>query len=85
VQGNRARILANCANMSKRKESLSPLEGFFLKDSSKQISFCFSLSLSTGPGQVQRFSTSLVGVLYLVSGRIVTSIVYQNVCPPAAR
>jgi len=44
----RAGILANCANMSKQKGVLSPLEGFFFKDSSKRISFCFSLSFSTG-------------------------------------
>ena len=44
----RARILANCANMSKPKGALSPLDGFFFKDSSKRISFCFSLSFGTG-------------------------------------
>ena len=43
----RAEILANYANMSKRKGALSPLEGFFFKDSSKRISFCFFLSLGT--------------------------------------
>ena len=44
----RPRILANCANMSKRKGALSPREGFFFKNSSKRISFYFSLSLGTG-------------------------------------
>ena len=34
--------------MSKQKGALSPLKGFFFKDSTKRISFCFSLSLGTG-------------------------------------
>ena len=37
----RAEILANCPNTSKREEVLSPWEGFFFKDTSKRISFCF--------------------------------------------
>jgi len=40
-------MLANCANMSKRKGVSSPLKGFCFKDSSKRISFYFSLSLGT--------------------------------------
>ena len=38
-----ARILGSCANISKRKGALSPLEGFFFKNLSNQTSFCFSL------------------------------------------
>ena len=76
-------ILANCANMSKQKGVLSPLKGFFFRDSSKRISFCFSLSLGR-PRHVQWFLTSLVGVLRQVSGYTVTSTIYQNVYPPAA-
>ena len=44
----RAGILTNWANMSKQKGVLSPLKGFFFKDSSKQISFYFSLSFGAG-------------------------------------
>jgi len=43
----RAGILTNFANMSKQKGVLSPPEGFFFKDSSKWISFCFFLSFGT--------------------------------------
>jgi len=74
-------ILASCVNMSKQKEVLSPWEGFFFKDLSKRISFCFSFpmtGLAVKLGLVWRWPMLFTVVSCQVFDRTVTSTVYQT-------
>ena len=80
----RAGILANCVNMSKRKGILSPLGDSSSKIHQSESPSAFLCPLALGPGQVQRFLASLVGVLRQMSDRTVASTIYQIVCPPVA-
>ena len=79
----RARILASCANMSKRKGSLNPFKGSFFNDLLIRLpfaSFCPVAGMILKPGLVQLFSTSLAVVSHRWSGHIVTSTIFQTGC-----
>ena len=72
----RARILASCANMSKRKGVLSPLKGSFSRICRIEptfVSFCPVAGMVSKLELVQLFPTSLAAVSPRGSSRIVTS------------